>query len=167
MMNNNIVFDPIIKFEILEYLKKCDSVTIWHSLDDIAIRLTHIFPIESVAVWLSEKPSNIKVGTESLYLDDRSTAIVFLRRLSKMDIDNKQIRIPNGSKKPNTENIIMKLSNLPSFDLAINTWMAICEEWLAICNVDTIIELLQKDRPLAPNVNIAKLMVGALEIGIE
>ena len=148
-------FDPPVKKEILEELMRCDAYRTWNCLDSVAIKLTHECPIESVFAWLADYPPDfelklfeLKRKGRSLHLDDRSTAIEFLRRLLSMDLQDAPRRHPNGQKNPDSEAIAEKLSRLPSFDIAINTWLEICKELLAICNVDYIGEVLQKNQEL-------------------
>jgi len=153
------------KKEILKYLLECKSIFVWGCLDYVATSLSHNFPIAEVANWLFPDVTDIIYGSS---LDDRSTSLIFLRRLMKQDLRDTNDRLQDSIHKPNIQKIVTELSASPSFEVAINTWLSICVEWLAICNVDEILERLKERYPLHQNnVNIAKLLVGALELAIR
>ena len=162
-MHKNLTYNEETKNEILQYLLGCQSIFVWGILDSVAADLNHMFPTSEVYSWLS--PNFTKTTVEDL-LDDRSTSVVFLRRLMSQDLQDTNERLKDGITMPNVQKIINSLTELPSFDVAINTWSCICVEWLAICNVDEILERLKKNRPLPQNVNIAKLLVGARELSL-
>jgi len=162
-MHKNIMYNEEIKNEILQYLLGCQSIFVWGILDSVAAILSHMFPTSEVYYWLSP---NITETTGENLLDDRSTSVVFLERLMSQDLQNANERLKDGITRPNVQKITDRFTELPSFDVAINTWSSICVEWLAICNVDEIIERLKENRPLPQNVNIAKLLVGARTLSI-
>jgi len=159
-MNHKITFDNLVKDEILEHLAHCNSYWVWLVLPNIAVDLTHRFPIESVVNWLKiDKESDMTLAK----LDDRSTSIVFLDELVEMGLED-AVRIPDGSQKPDVKDIVNRLVNLSSFDIAINTWKVVCRDWLAICYADNILETLNKDsNHIKPHVSIARIIVGALQ----
>lgn len=152
---------------MLEDLKKCNSFLVWHNLASVAAELTHKFPIDQVATWLSGSTEILNIDKRKLLLDDRSTSIVFLRRLMKMDLYDASSRLTNGYEKPDIDEIVIKLSHLSSFEIAIGTWISICREWLSICNTDHITQVLEKMRPIHKNETIAKLMVAAQELALD
>ena len=162
-MNRNIIFDSVIKDGILEDLRHCNSYWVWLALPSIAVDLTHKFPIESVATWIN---GGITPNVTLVKLDDRSTMNLFLKRLTEMDLEDAGVRIPNGSQDLNVGNVVDELASLSSFDSAINTWMVICREWLAICNVDYIFETLGKVNNPKPDASVARVLVGALQMSL-
>ena len=159
-----MTYNKEIKNEILQYLLGCKSIFVWGSLDYIATSLTHAFPIPEVADWLF--PDTTKIIDETS-LDDRSTSVVFLRRLYEQNLSDASERHKDGTNNPNAQKIINRLRELHSFEIAINTWLSICVEWLTVCNVDEILDRLKKNNPLPQNVSTAKLLVGALELAIR
>ncbi len=159
-MNLNNTFDNITKDEILEYLRVCNSYWVWLALPSIAVELTYRYPIEFVAKWFND---DVELITRTPILDDRLTSVAFLDALVELGLEDATERNSNGSNNLDINNIVDKLATLSSFEVAINTWMVVCRDWLAVCYVDYIVEVLKKDSKLKPSVSIARIMIGALQ----
>ena len=102
-MSDSFLYDKSLTKELLEDLKKCNSFLVWHNLASVAAELTHKFPIDQVATWLSGSTEILNIDKRKLLLDDRSTSIVFLRRLMKMDLYDASSRLTNGYEKPDID----------------------------------------------------------------
>ena len=163
-MYNNLTYNEEIKTEILQYLLSCKSIYVWGILGSIVAILSRRFPTSEVYSWLSP---NIAKITDKDLLDDRLTSAVFLRRLMNLDLRDTNERLKDGINIPHVLKIAEKLAELPTFEFAINTWSFICVEWLAICNVDEILERLKKNHSLPQNGSTAKFLVGAQELTLQ
>ena len=152
-----------VKNEILKYLLECKSIFVWGNLDTVAVDLSHVFPISEVINWLSPDTTNT---TDEIFLDDRSTSVVFLRRLMEQELRDHNERLGDGTNHLDVQKITNKLRRLSSFEIAINNWLSICVDWLAVCNVNEILERLRERRSIPQDTNIAKLLAGARELAI-
>ena len=166
-MSENLIHDKDTKIEILEELKNCTSFFVWHNLPTVAVELTHRFPIDQVSVWFLGNETMVNAEKLKITFDDRLTSLAFLRRLVNSDLYDAPSRLSDGHRKLDLDKIVARLTQLSSFEFAINTWILVCREWLSICNIDYIVTVIEKMGPRPNDISFAKLLVTVQELTFE
>lgn len=139
-------------------------------LDSVTLRLIRTtYPLEITFLWLSGEPAPADIY-ERLddYLDGRSMQLWFWRCLyTDVEYGLPRQRWPDGRLHPGAqlvETIEARLKVLP-FEVAINTWFAVCVESLQWCNADRFLEEDKKNgNPVKTEQDIPKHMAGMVEL---
>jgi hypothetical protein len=129
---------PYISFDVL-----------FNVLDRVTLGLIKTtYPLEITFLWFTGEhaPADIYERRHE-YLDARSMQLWFWRRLyTDVEYGPPRQRWLDGHLHPGAqlvETILARLKVLP-FEVAINTWFAVCVELLQWCNVNQFLEELQK-----------------------
>lgn len=129
-----------IKTRILLLLQKSDSRFVLQNVLDVVFwnLLVQAYPLEEPYRWLSKSediPADLHQEKER-YFDRRSLCYWFWDELGKIDYGSPQQRLPRGSKPEHLiDHVLAELTSLPFLN-AVSTWLAVCEEYLQVCNID-------------------------------
>jgi hypothetical protein len=139
-------------------------------LDSVALRLVKTtFPLEETYPWLTGMPAPVDVYEHrNDHIPGRSFQLWFWRRLyTEVEYDPPRQRWNDGNRSPDEqliETILSRLKVFP-FEVAINTWLAVCVEWLQWCNVEEfLVEAKKRGISIAEARDIPKHMAGMVEL---
>jgi hypothetical protein len=161
--------DQDTKQVVLQAILECRSFDVLTGLLDrvTSAIMLNVYSQSEVKSWLSDH-STLNNNQNNTTLTDRFVRSFFWRRLyAEGKFDEVMQRTIDGSNPITPQvyrNILGKLSQL-SFDVAINTWLATCEHWLQVCNVDVFLAESKKDgwSNIEDRV-LAKHMAGYMEL---
>jgi hypothetical protein len=146
---NDSYVDQDTKQAILSDILECRAFDVLSGLLDqvISAIILNVYKRSEVQIWLLgySVPHNEQ---KDVPLTDRFVRSLFWRRLyTEGRYEEVMQRVTDGS-NPITPHVYHKildrLSQL-SFDVAINTWLATCEHWLKVCNIDVFLIESKKD----------------------
>jgi RHS repeat-associated protein len=119
--------------------------------------------------WLTGMPAPVDVYEHrNDHIPGRSFQLWFWRRLyTEVEYDPPRQRWNDGNRSPDEqliETILSRLKVFP-FEVAINTWLAVCVEWLQWCNVEEfLVEAKKRGISIAEARDIPKHMAGMVEL---
>lgn len=128
--------DHEVKAKILEEMIKYDSTINCWLLVEVAIELIALYSVKEKLLSSSylDELNRHSLRSRSQYYD------FYWWLEHKPDFSTPRQRLPNGTGSINLPALVISQMQNLSYPVKANTWFAICEEWLQICNADWVDE---------------------------
>ena len=133
-----------IKARALLLLQQSDSRSVIRNTLDVVFwnLLVQTYPLDESYRWFSsdEKiPADLHEKKDH-YFDRRRLCYWFWDELGKLGYGSLQQRLANGSQtQPRADDIMAEFAGLPFLN-ALHTWLATCEDYLQVCNIDWYVD---------------------------